>query len=155
MGLLPWSQKLYSLPTACFSSLSLSSSPSSPISLSHDWAQDKMMASVKKSRVKGDQEESLTEEDMAAKNRGLDSDLSLSRSLITEELYMSQLQLDHLPIEMGDTLFLQLSHVKKLACMRNNFTGLLSPKVPQVTSHRPSSSAHRPLVDVCVPSPKS
>jgi hypothetical protein len=93
-----------------------------------------MMASVNKSRVNrsGDQE-ALTEEETAAKNRGLDSELSLSRSLITEELYMSQLQLDHLPVEMGDTLFLQLSHVKKLACMRNNFTGLLSSKVPQVT----------------------
>jgi hypothetical protein len=98
--------------------------------------QEKMMASVNKTRVnrEGNKEE-LSEEDLATKNRGLDCELSLSRSLITEELYMSQLHLDHLPAEMGDTLFLQLSHVKKLACMRNNFTGLLSPTIPQASCH--------------------
>jgi hypothetical protein len=117
------------------------------------------MANVKttqKDRLQSKDKE-MTQEETAAKNRVLDSALSLSRSLMTEELYMSQLDLDHLPAAMGDTLFLQLSHVKKLACMRNNFTGLLSSKVPQVihTVSVSVSLCHSLSVSLLVPRPSS
>lgn len=76
-----------------------------------------------------------TKEEIQSNHQKIDSELSLNRSLITEELYMSQLGLDTFPISMGDTIFLQLSHMKKLACMRNNFTGLLSHKIPQMSAY--------------------
>jgi hypothetical protein len=108
------------------------------------------MDNVNKSREYRQQSIELqqSEEEIEASHKKLDSELSVNRSLMTEELYMSQLDLDHLPISMGDTLFLQvfflyflfdfptqLSHVKKLACMRNNFTGLLSSDIPQMSAY--------------------
>lgn len=68
------------------------------------------MKNVEKSRNHRleEAEHEYTEEETINKNRILDSELSLSRSLITEELYMSQLNLDYLPPAMGDTLFLQV-----------------------------------------------
>jgi hypothetical protein len=115
-----------------------------------------MMTNVKRSQSDRLQikEKEMSEEEIAAKNRLLDSALSLSRSLMTEELYMSQLDLDYLPATMGDTLFLQLSHVRKLACMRNNFTGLLSSKVPQVTFSLFSLTHSSTSLDVSLSSPQ-
>ncbi len=69
-----------------------------------------MMDNVNQSREYRHQSIKLkqTEKEIAISHRILDSELSLNRSLITEELYMSQLDLDHFPISMGDTLFLQV-----------------------------------------------
>lgn len=90
------------------------------------------MTNVTKARIHRleEAEQEYTEEEMVNKNRLLDSELSLSRSLITEELYMSQLNLDYLPPAMGDTLFLQVS----LPCLSHH-SRLVALTCQEVSMH--------------------
>eukprot|EP00602_Paraphysomonas_sp_CaronLab_P006141 CAMPEP_0185022112 /NCGR_PEP_ID=MMETSP1103-20130426/4839_1 /TAXON_ID=36769 /ORGANISM="Paraphysomonas bandaiensis, Strain Caron Lab Isolate" /LENGTH=1362 /DNA_ID=CAMNT_0027554057 /DNA_START=11 /DNA_END=4100 /DNA_ORIENTATION=+ len=76
-----------------------------------------------------------TAEEIKQINREFDGDLSVRRSLMNEELIISQMDMDHFPVGMGDTICLQLSHMKRLECARNNFTGLLTEKLPQISAY--------------------
>mmetsp|Transcript_11220 Transcript_11220/g.15459 ORF Transcript_11220/g.15459 Transcript_11220/m.15459 type:complete len:1381 (+) Transcript_11220:57-4199(+) len=42
---------------------------------------------------------------------------------------------DSLPPSFGDTLFLQLAHVQRISCARNNLTSLLSYKLPMLSTY--------------------
>lgn len=75
------------------------------------------------------QKEGMTEEQAIAH---FDASFCLNRSYVNQELIIAQMDLDHLPDGIADTLSLQLGHLRRLNCGRNKFTGLLSHKLPQV-----------------------
>lgn len=71
-----------------------------------------------------DREKAMRENDIQA---------ALNRSLITDALEIPQMGLDSLPQGLGDTLFLQTAHLRKLSCQRNNMTSLLPYEMPQLS----------------------
>ena len=65
-------------------------------------------------------------------------DLSIChfQAMVSQELYASQLEVDHLPCEMGDTLALQLGHLKKIHYPRNKLVELFScTHLPQLSQY--------------------
>lgn len=65
----------------------------------------------------------------------VDCELALKRSRLNQELMLAQLQTDQLPAGLGDTLSIQMNHIKKINCARNKLTSLLSYKTPQFSPY--------------------
>lgn len=59
--------------------------------------------------------------------------LALLRSYKTEELILPQMEMPTWPGECGDTLFLQVSHLKRMNCPRNKITSFLAYDIPQLS----------------------
>lgn len=76
-----------------------------------------------------------TNETAEEAQRNFDTDTSIRRcmSTVLGELLLPQMQLEHLPNGLGDTLFLQTAYLKRLSCPRNNLMTLLSIKLPQLS----------------------
>jgi Leucine-rich repeat (LRR) protein len=51
------------------------------------------------------------------------------------ELLIPNQDLEEFPLDLGDTLYLQLSYFTSLKCVRNKFRTLISPKLPQLSLH--------------------
>jgi Leucine-rich repeat (LRR) protein len=66
---------------------------------------------------------------------GIAVETSMRRSLLTLELSISHMKIGSLPLNLGDTLFLQLSHIRRISALGNNMTSLLSHKSPQVSAY--------------------
>ena len=89
---------------------------------------DKMAEAARE--AKENDQEKTKEEQIAA-----DCELAVKRSRLNQELMLAQLQSDQLPAGLGDTISIQMNHIKKINCSRNKLTSLLSYKTPQFSPY--------------------
>lgn len=62
-----------------------------------------------------------------------DSRMQYALSNQFHELLLPNADLEDFPIELAETLFLQINHLKQLKCVRNRFRNILSPNLPQIS----------------------
>lgn len=69
--------------------------------------------------------------------RDLDVEIAVKRSLIADdgELMIPQFGIDSLPITLGDTLFVQIGHLRSLSLPRNQLNAFLSHHLPQMSMY--------------------
>jgi Leucine-rich repeat (LRR) protein len=72
-------------------------------------------------------------QDDAEKNFAIET--CMRQSLLTNELSISHMKIGSLPLNMGDTLFLQLSHLKRVNALGNCMRQFLSEKMPQTSAY--------------------
>lgn len=67
--------------------------------------------------------------------RDFDVDVAVRRSLIADDmsLIIPQMQIESLPLALGDTLFLQTGYLKALSLPRNKLASFLSFHIPQLS----------------------
>lgn len=59
----------------------------------------------------------------------------LKQSLLNCNLSVSHMKIGSLPLSMGDTLFLQFSHLKRINVLGNDMSSLLTYKTPQMSAY--------------------
>jgi hypothetical protein len=78
-------------------------------------AKDKMMENVGSKRPKTPAPSAENQEEIKSINIAADSAITVRRSLITQELSISQMNMDHFPVDLGSTLALQVKHLHEFA----------------------------------------